>query len=420
VTPHDFLRAYSDALPRVGAAQESAQHERLMSDLASGRATPMRRTPTSVLALAALTLGLSMGLGTLWWVGLPDKATLLVELTARVAEQTVPVGTLVQAQDQSPTEIGFSDGSRVELEPRSHVRVVGLARNDAKLTLESGHINAHIKKATGITWTVAAGPYGVRVVGTKFKVDWNSKEGSIRVAVDEGQVQVFGGNIPAPGILLSPGGTFEDSGSASSRAREASEAAKQVKPVTAEIDELVAASPGAELPRGNAAGQGSPNWRDLAREGSYQAALELAKAAGIPQLLSKLGPDDLLLFGNAARLSGDGRVAEEAYRSLRKRFAGKQAATLAAFALGRLATDTQHDTAAATRWFEVFLAESPRGDLAAGARARLMDMHVKAGEFGRASVVARDYLAYHPEGPHKSTARSLVDRAKSSSFEPSP
>jgi hypothetical protein len=131
------------------------------------------------------------------------------------------------------------------------------------------------------------------------------------------------------------------------------------------------------------------------------------------QLLVQLPADDLLLLANTARYAGDIVSARAAFIKLRERHAGHSASLLAAFSLGRLASDSANDAAEAARWFRVFLAESPRGDLAAGARARLMNTLLKVGDQAGAAAVARDYLTYHPTGPHSTTARSLVKSPKS-------
>jgi hypothetical protein len=73
-----------------------------------------------------------------------------------------------------------------------------------------------------------------------------------------------------------------------------------------------------------------------------------------------------------------------------------------------LAADGEREPREAIRWLRTLLHESPTGDLAASARARLMDLLTKQGDRAGAAQIARDYLEYHPDGPHADLARTLL------------
>ena len=118
-------------------------------------------------------------------------------------------------------------------------------------------------------------------------------------------------------------------------------------------------------------------------------------------------------MANTARYAGDTKAARTAFVRLRERYPGDRTASLAAFSLGKLAIDTEGNPAEAARWFRTFLQESPRGDLAAGARARLINALLEMGDRKGAEAVARDYLAFHPDGPQRDTARALLGTTKS-------
>jgi hypothetical protein len=75
-----------------------------------------------------------------------------------------------------------------------------------------------------------------------------------------------------------------------------------------------------------------------------------------------------------------------------KRFAGSPSAAHAAWLLASHAEDRGKDFAETERWPRLFLTESPHGELAAGARARLLAALLERGAQAEAEDVARDYL----------------------------
>jgi len=151
-----------------------------------------------------------------------------------------------------------------------------------------------------------------------------------------------------------------------------------------------------------------PTWNTLAKQGKYQEALALAEILGFDTLINEVSENDLLLLANAARYGGNTPRAHQAQLKLRERFAGRRSAALAAFYLARAGLDIEHRPDIAIHWFETFLAESPRGDLAALARAHLMSLWLNRGQREKAHQVALDYLRYHPDGAQAAQARSLV------------
>ena len=151
--------------------------------------------------------------------------------------------------------------------------------------------------------------------------------------------------------------------------------------------------------------------RDFLALGSLSLAAQALSAAenqGLTQLLARESAADLLLLGNSARFASRSEPARRSYLSLRERFPGTASASLSAYYLARLAGDLDKNSGEAVRWLRVFLSESPRGDLAASARARLMDLLRKQGDALGARSVARQYLELHPTGPHTELARSIL------------
>jgi hypothetical protein len=321
-----------------------------------------------------------------------------------------------EATAAHPQSLDFSDGSQLLLEPDTRASLVHLSNGLAELTLEDGHILASIRKHTGINWSIAVGPYRIRVVGTRFTVDWDRERRQLRVAVREGRVRVSGGDLPSDGLVLDAG-TMLERGFAPERAEPAAPI-EGVTPVeVSEAPAMGSTSPSVRDPTKSLNEPGAtastsivsgPTWNELAKRGNYKEAVSLAEKLGFDTLVNGLNEDNLLLLANAARYSGDAARAHLAQLKLRERFAGHRGAVLAAFYLARSALDVEHRPEAAAHWFETFLSESPRGDLAALARANLMSLWLNMGQRDKARQVARDYLSYHPEGAQAAQARSLL------------
>ncbi len=417
MTEFDFQVLLSEGLePSPAGARLRWQRARLLESIKQEHQGRTRWQGSTRGLPAKLAFGLTLGLaiGGVYFATSPESA-LPHELTASLDATPLAEGGWIETGARSE-KIEFSEGSQVKLLEGSKARIGRLGPEHAELMLESGRLDAHIIKHTGIHWTIAAGPYRVHVVGTQFSVEWDFTRERFRVAVEEGEVRVSGGNdLPAAGTSLRAGQSLLRSGR-SERPTALPEPGEvpPIRPFAARPDPAPPQVTGTLRARSRESGSPAvPHWRELARRGRYTEALASARKLGLSKLSASLGADDMLLLANSARYAGDTRTARATFLELRQRHAGQPAARLAAFSLGRLASDADHDPGQAARWFRTFLSESPRGDLAAGARARLMNNLLKLGDEAGAQAVARDYLRYHPDGPQSDTARSLVNAAQS-------
>ena len=400
------------------AETQTHQRKRLVEAVGLGVGSPWlgskRRAVGAALALAVAAIALVV-FGVRW-------------LHPRAAFHATWNGTSVygpsafEAATSRPQSLEFSEGSQILLEPDTRASLSRLSDHNADLTLDEGHMLASIRKHTGIVWTVAAGPYRIRVVGTRFTVDWDADRRQLRVAVREGRVTVSGGDLPSDGVVLDAGTLLElgAEGQALKRSdqnvvpaqTEAAAAPEVPKAAASGIASTRTASKDILEPGPTSSGSpAAPAWSALAKQGMYKEALATADKLGFDTLVNTLNEDDLLLLANAARYGGDAQRAHQAQLKLRERFAGHRGAALAAFYLARSALDLEHRPEMAIRWFETFLAESPRGDLAALARAHLMSLWLNMGQREKARAVAQDYLRYHPDGARAVEARSLVQSA---------
>jgi hypothetical protein len=317
--------------------------------------------------------------------------------------KSLPESSRVVAPAERGETLSFSDGSRVELGARAEVALSKLAPDRAHLDLARGHVDATIRKGTGRTWTLAAGPYAVRVVGTAFSVDWDATRRFFAVSVREGKVLVTGDEFRQGGILLGPGERIE---------RHGSPVGSDAAPDSTRNQPEAAPSPGTEIPSARSVAPSVPNpeedFRVQATRGNYSAAITAARRAGFERLSRELPAKDLLLLANAARYAGSAPEARGALLKLRERFPGSASAAHAALLLASQAEDRDKNSREAEQWLRTFLMESPQGELAAGARARLLAALVKRGARAEAEQVARDYLRLHPNGPHVTQARAVL------------
>jgi TolA-binding protein len=343
-------------------------------------------------------------------------------LHATWAGQTIYDHAAFEARVPEAQALDFSDGSRVLLEPRTRAELGRVTSKLADLRLDSGHLRASIRKHTGVTWTISAGPYRVRVVGTQFSVDWDRERSLFRVEVSEGRVHVSGGDLPANGVFLDAG-THIERGVVLAAAQAATPVpivAQAATPVPIVAQERAPVTPAdlrpasVESSRAKAAPPAfapaaeALDWQALAKRGRYQAALARAERQGFERTISDLSANDLLLLANAARYAGNHPRARQAQLKLRERFPGHSAAALSAFYLARSSLDIEGRPGDAARWFRVYLSEAPSGGLAAGARSNLMSILLSMGDSAGARAVARDYVRYHPDGPNAKQARALL------------
>jgi hypothetical protein len=342
------------------------------------------------------------------FVSLRPSGRAQAELEARFAGVPVSEAKEFRAHRAGAQALDFSDGSQVMLAPESRAVVSGISAQRAELRLNQGRLVATIRKTTGVTWTIHVGPYAVRVVGTQFSVDWDQASNRLAVDVREGRVRVFGGDLPEPGVSLDAGGHFQRYAQNAAASAPVEDAVKQVEDSPRSEPRPQSSRPRAEPSASSAAAASSLGFLDLASKGRYQDALAAAEKQGFEGLASSLPENDLVTLANVARFSGNSQRARLALLELRRRFAGRPAAELAALYLARVAEDIEKRPAEAVRWLRTFVQESPSGDLAEGARTNLMSILLRTGDADGARSVAQDYLRYHPRGPHASQARSLM------------
>lgn len=325
------------------------------------------------------------------------------DLTFTIDGRGGEMGAWIAAPPDAPAMISFSDGSTLEVRPSGRVRVADVDGKGARVLLEDGTLSAKVTHKSDTSWTITAGPFEVHVVGTTFDADWSASKEVLTITMIEGRVEVSGacldGRRPIQGteaLRLSCRGVTGPV--------VASEAAP---PPSA-----VAIAPSVPLPETTALAPSvssvavaPPSWRALAKKGSYADAYALAEREGAFERAAD-GSGDAQELAELARLAGHSDVARRLYQGIRSGSPGTDAASLAAFQLGRMSFGA--DGGGAERWFSTYLAERPNGALAAEALGRILELQHRGGR-PAAKDTAQRYLDRYPNGAHAALARSILE-----------
>lgn len=316
------------------------------------------------------------------------------------------------------TRISFSDGSEATLSRGAEARVEKLDEHGGAVVLKRGSMRVHIAKKPQASWTVAAGPYDVRVTGTAFDVSWSAQEQAFDLRMQSGAVIVTG-PLALSGIVLKAGQhlfggvaegrlTVEGTGGVEAEA----EAAPSALPVAAL--EPPAAETRAVVPPATPAparASGEPHaWTKQVAQGNFAAVLDEAERRGIERTLASGSLEELAALADAARYAGRIQLAKRVLLAERQRFASSAAARDAAFFLGRIAEDSG---GGGVDWYERYVAENPGGPYASQAFGRKMMLLYKQRGAAAAKPVAAEYLSRFPNGPYAAAARKLEQESSS-------
>jgi hypothetical protein len=307
-------------------------------------------------------------------------------------------GGFIAAKKETPVK--FSDGSELRLAPASSVRVTQVADNGARVLVENGSLHVSVVHREQTRWAIEAGPYEVKVTGTKFTVAWDAPKNALVVKMEEGSVVVGGCGLEAGTRLrnqeeLVVSCSHEKAASTIELPAPSASAAPEPPPT------VVVAKPKAPV-------DPTRNIVSLARSGQHAEAIAAAEANGWDDTLAVLSGPELLLLANAGRYAGRFELATAALQTTRRRFADTDSAATAAFELGRIAMDIRHQMKPAGDDFELYLRERPDGPLAREAMGRAIEARYGAGDQDRARELAKRYLAAWPEGPHAALAKRVL------------
>jgi TolA-binding protein len=386
------LRTSGDAASRV-RARLAAGATRTRTRNSEPRARLRPGAIAGVLAVAAALCLVSF----FAWREHRRSSAPLTFVVAGEAEHGV-VGAFLAAPASAELPLSFSDGTSVRVGAGARARVAEVGPRGARLLVESGVVHASVVHREDTRWLVDAGPFEVKVTGTRFDVAWAPGEQAIVVTLHEGSVVVSGCGL-ADGQRVSGGQQLRascKSGTASLGPIDPAPPSTLAVAVAAPPEAIATATAASSLPD---APHAPPAPTPLAHVASASAS-----ASGSPAASAS----DLLARATADRYAGRFDAASTSLETVRHRFAGSDAAATAAFELGRIAFDGHHDFAAAGDWFDTYLRERPSGSLAREALGRAIEARHRAGDVARAEQLATRYVATYPDGPHATLARRLA------------
>jgi hypothetical protein len=298
--------------------------------------------------------------------------------------------------------------------------------NGARVLLERGRTRVSVVHRDDSSWSFAAGPFEVKVTGTRFDLAWDPARESIDLTLSEGSVEVRGPFADAP-IAVRAGQRFhadmssrsmtvvDGDGSAAAKVPTASApvapaatgaAPAPTVPAVSAVPDKVVREPAPAAASATAAPRES--WTKLVAGGHFETVIRLATDRDTGGCVRSCGAPDLRALADAARYTGRTDLAQQALLGLRDRFRGSGEERSAAFLLGRV-EESRGAMARAQSWYETYLRERPSGELAAEALAGRMRAVSATSGRKAASPLAREYLSRYPNGVHAEAARAILD-----------
>jgi hypothetical protein len=401
-------RLSDEALRTVAAEQDAflAQHTRstdAVAEEAMRRSWKPSRRMRLVPTFSAAGVAAMVAFGVAFVVARAGRNDLSFEVAGRIGH----TGTSLTAQAGAPLPLRFSDGSVLVFQPGTQARVARLSDNGAELLLDSGRLVADVRHTGQAHWSVVAGPFRVRVTGTRFVATWSPIEGALAVAMVEGSVVVEGPAL-GQGLTLGRGDTLEVGISSPPVVTRTQPAPVVPTPEASAASVRPEPTPPATAePPVTAGFHTQASWSELASNRRYADALVAAEHEGFSRLCRQLDASALLALGDAARYASSPGRARQAFEALVRRFPRDQRSHDALFALGRLESEAGAPLAAA-RWFERYLATARNPPLAEEADGRLVEIYDQEGDAAAAARAARGYLERHPDGPRAARARKVL------------
>jgi transmembrane sensor len=310
-------------------------------------------------------------------IGLGGAVAVALALLVR-APETLRSGALVESA-HAEIAVRLDDGSRVELAPRSQLRLLTNQPRAIELELRAGRARFQVAHDRARRFRVKAGPAEVSVVGTRFELTRDAQPGGllVRVAVSEGVVEVRRRDVADAGTHRIQAG---ESWSALI-GRDASAPAGE--PAAAKPDEPAAFEPDAPQAKAAARAEG----RDPAESGA-SAAFQRA---------------------NLARRAGRMQEAADGYAELLARYPDDPRAGISAFELGRIRMDALDDPAGAIRALETAARAANNASFHEDGLARIVVANDALGRTEACRKARERYLASYPDGVH---AHALAARCR--------
>lgn len=366
-----------------------------------------RRRPFPLLWAASLLLAAAIPF-LVWMIVLGEDRP---PVRSPLAKAHVERGIVVPRDQTIP--VHFSDGSQLVLTASTRATVRELSRQETHIDLEGGRAQFSVIHRAETRWTISAGPYQVRVTGTKFALEWSPAGDRFALELAEGSVLVSTHDsshsavrMVAPEHLVIDHGVWQLSPLRNDTAEPSAATPAQPRVTQRSRAPRTPPKPAAPLVAGPTPDTRPPvdDWQTLGKQGKFAEAYSQAEVLGIERWSQTASPAELLALAEICRFSGHPSQGRSVLTTLRERFPEREESAIAAFQLGRLFGDGQP----AVKWFRTYLRERPRGSLAREAAGRLLEVLDRSGDQVSATAAAESYLRSYPSGPHAPFARQVL------------
>lgn len=238
-----------------------------------------RRRQAACVAFASALVAIVIAIA---HVGRTTSESRAVAAGAALRAAKASAGLVLAPAIDDAQKLRFRDGTTLDMRQHAQADVRDLRPHGAVIELARGAVELDVVHTDESRWDVHAGPFGVRVTGTRFVADYDPAAQTLTVAMAHGSVKVTG---PC-------------------------------------VDETLRA-PDTKV------------FRCVAAAGPPAA-----------DVLDTASADTLVGLADAARLRGDAPKAKRTYEKIRRRFPGTPQAAKSAFVLGRMAEGSSPDEAA--------------------------------------------------------------------------
>ena len=173
----------------VDDRRRAAVRRRLLSNEVPTKKRALRWAPAVAWAGAMTAIALAI---VVLWPSAPEPLAYRIDEGAESSAIDRPI----DAPANRASSIVFTDGSSVRLGRSGSVRVRQLRTDGATLALDRGEAFVSVRHRQATSWSVEAGPFLVRVTGTRFRVGWQPEDEAFDLEVLEGEVHVSGPSSP--------------------------------------------------------------------------------------------------------------------------------------------------------------------------------------------------------------------------------
>lgn len=332
-------------------------------------------------------------------------------LPARLLSYTVEGGRMeggVLRTDDGPAFIRFSDESAIEALPETTLNLEVVGERAALARLVRGDVRVAIHHDEETDWRFLAGPYEVRVVGTKFDLAWDPEQAALSLVMREGRVRVVGPNgtdrVLVAGERLDLARQKPDKTPLAGVGANASPAPAEP---TGSAESTLPSESGATPGSTTARSANVRTWPALVAAGRFDDVVREANTEGLSRVHTERNPADLRALAQAAAYTGRTELAVKTWNVVRQRFQGRSAEQ-AAFFLGRI-FDQNGRHAEALTWLRTYLREAPHGVYASEALGAVLTLVRRTEGNAAARPLARSYLERFPKGSYAAAARAVLD-----------